>query len=435
MTSWWCEYAGLPDGVVPGVRLTSAGDRLASVIPMTHPAPGDTVLRGLTLPGFANAHSHAFHRALRGRTHDRGTFWTWRDAMYSWASRLGPESYYTLARAVFAEMVLAGYTVVGEFHYVHHRPDGAPYGDPNAMGEALLAAAGEAGLRITLLDSLYLAGGLEAAGPLPLATDQRRFSDGSVAAWAERRSLLTESTTARIGAAVHSVRAVPPSALHTVAGILGPDVPTHVHLSEQPAENAATLGRYGLTPTGLLSDAGLLRPSLTAVHATHLTPGDMALLGGAGAIVCLCPTTERDLADGIGPARVLFDGGVPLAVGSDSQAVVDPFEELRAIEMHERLATGERGHFSPEQLLAMGAATGYLSLGWPDGGRLASDALADFVTVSLTSVRTAGTYPDQALFAASAADVTSVVVGGDPVVHDGQHRLGDVGRLLAEAIT
>lgn len=324
MTSWWCEYAGLPDGVVPGVRLTRAGDRLASVVPMTQPAPGDTVLRGLTLPGFANAHSHAFHRALRGRTHDRGTFWTWRDAMYRWALRLDPESYYTLARAAFAEMVLSGYTVVGEFHYVHHQPDGTPYGEPNAMGEAVLAAAAEAGLRITLLDSLYLAGGLETAGHLPLDTGQRRFSDGSVAAWAERRSRLKESPTARIGAAVHSVRAVPSAAQHAVADVLGPEVPTHVHLSEQPAENAAALGCYGLTPTGLLGDAGLLRPSLTAVHATHLTSDDVALLGASGATVCLCPTTERDLADGFGPAQVLFDSGVPLAVGSDSQAVVIP---------------------------------------------------------------------------------------------------------------
>ncbi|CAA9389004.1 MAG: Formiminoglutamic iminohydrolase, partial [uncultured Pseudonocardia sp.] len=207
--------------------------------------------------------------------------------------------------------------------------------------------------------------------------------------------------------------------------------PLHVHLSEQPAENAASLERHGLTPTALLAAEGVLGPATTAVHATHLTATDVALLASSGTGACLCPTTERDLADGVGPARVLHDAGVPLSVGSDQHAVVDPFDEARALEGHERLVTGERGRFTPGQLLA--ALTRHAALGRAGAG-LVPGAPADLVAARLDTPRTAGCAPEQVLFAATAADVDTVLVGGDPVVQDGEHRLGPVGPLLAAAI-
>ena len=184
--------------------------RFAQVRVGVEPGAGQQILSGVTLPGLADGHSHAFHRGLRGRTHaGGGSFWTWRQQMYALAARLDPDSYLALARAVFAEMVQAGYTVVGEFHYLHHDQHGRPYADPNAMGKALIQAATEAGVRLTLLDACYLAGGLAATGHLPLDPVQTRFSDGDVDHWQARVSLLNDSDQVRIGTAVHSVRAVP----------------------------------------------------------------------------------------------------------------------------------------------------------------------------------------------------------------------------------
>ncbi|MBV9921438.1 MAG: formimidoylglutamate deiminase, partial [Pseudonocardia sp.] len=362
-----------------------------------------------------------FHRALRGRTHgDGGTFWTWREAMYAVAARLDPDSYRALATAAYAEMALAGVTAVAEFHYVHHGPGGVPYADPHAMRSALRAAAADAGVRLTVLDTCYLAGGFDT----PLEGTQLRFGDRDAHAWAERAA-------GADGVGVHSVRAVPREALAVVAKA-AEGRPLHVHLSEQPAENTACLDRHGLTPTGLLTAEGVLGPATTAVHATHLTDADTALLRGSGTGVCLCPTTERDLADGIGPARALHDAGVPLSLGSDQHAVVDLIEEARALEMHERLASGERGRFRPTELLAV--LTNHAPLGRPDAGRLTVGAPADLVAVGLDTVRTAGADPAQILFAATAADVDTVLVDGNPVVEDGVHRIGDVGALLASAI-
>ncbi len=395
--------------------------------------PGDaTLLPGVVLPGFANVHSHAFHRALRGRTHDRGgTFWTWRERMYAVAARLDPDSYLALARATYAEMALAGVTAVGEFHYLHHGPGGQPYADPNAMAEALGQAASDAGIRLTLLDTCYLTGGLGPAGHLPLDAVQRRFSDGDVEAWAARVGEVKEGPGVRVGVAAHSVRAVPRAALGTVAGVAG-GRPLHVHLSEQPAENDACLAHHGVTPAALLAAEGVLGRRTTALHATHVSTSDIELLGGTGTTACLCPTTERDLADGIGPARALHDAGVRLALGSDQHAVIDPFCEARALEMHERLASGHRGRFTPCDLLS--AATGHSAIGWADAGRLAVGARADLVAVRLDSPRTAGSDPGQILLAASAADVDTVLVEGRVVVAGGRHRLGDVGAMLRAAI-
>ena len=299
------------------------------------------------------------------------------------------------------------------------------------MGKALIQAATEAGVRLTLLDACYLAGGLAATGHLPLDPVQTRFSDGDVDRWQARVSLLNDSDQVRIATAVHSVRAVPADALSKIGEAAG-ERSLHVHLSEQPAENAATQAFYGRTPTELLDDHGLLGRRTTVVHATHLTDTDIKTLGGAD-IGLLRPTTERDLADGIGPARRLADAGSPLTLGSDQQAVIDPFEELRGVELHERLVTGERGRFTPAELIMIASEAGYRSLAWSDGGRIADGALADFVVVRSDSVRTTGARPDQIAYAA-AADVDQVVVAGQLIVRDGQHRLGSPAGLLTAAL-
>ncbi len=384
------------DGVITRVDIGTSSESVA-------PAADSDDVPGMTVPGLANCHSHAFHRALRARTQtERGTFWTWRQQMYALAAELTPDSYFALARDVYTEMRATGITAVGEFHYLHHQPDGTPYDDPNEMGRALLAAADEAGVRIRLLDTCYLAAGLAEAAQPPEGV-QRRFSDGDATRWAERVEAFGDD---RVGAAIHSVRAVPRDQLGTVAA-WAEGRPLHVHLSEQVAENEACLAAYGLTPTQLLAEEGVLGPMTSAVHATHLSETDIALLGQARAFVCFCPTTERDLADGIGPARALHEAGARLTLGSDSHAVIDLFEEMRAVEMHERLATQRRGHWSAAELLDAATVDGHASLGFADAGRIAAGQRADLITVGLDSWRTrgCGASVETVVFAATGADV------------------------------
>ncbi|MFF7074638.1 formimidoylglutamate deiminase [Streptomyces pseudovenezuelae] len=444
--TYWLEHAWLDTHVEPGVALTvSAGGSAAGTdgrvtavrTGIDTPPPGAEILRGLTLPGLANTHSHAFHRALRSTVQvGSGTFWTWREVMYATADRLTPDTYRDLARAVYAEMALAGVTAVGEFHYLHHAPGGTPYTDPNAMGEALIEAAADAGIRITLLDTAYLSSGFGQ----PPGRHQLRFSDGTAHAWAERCSVLKDRDHARIGAAIHSVRAVPAAQLATVARWAEERrAPLHVHLSEQTAENDACREAHGCTPTRLLAEHGVLGPRTTGVHNTHLTDEDIALIGGSGTGTCMCPTTERDLADGIGPAVALQRAGSPLSLGSDSHAVIDLLEEARAMELDERLRTRTRGHWTAAALLRAASADGHAALGWDGAGTLEPGALADFTTIRLDSVRTAGPPPrlgaETAVFAASAADVSHTVVGGRHVVRDGVHALvPDVPKALADAV-
>ncbi len=428
MTIYWCEHAVVDRHVLASVRIDETDGVIRSVTVGGREA-GDIALSGLVLPGFANGHSHLFHRVLRGRTHaGKGTFWTWREEMYRAAASLDPDSYRELAVAVFAEMVLAGYTVVGEFHYLHHQPDGRPYDPPTAMEDAVVDAARVAGIRLTLLDTLYLESGI-GAPPLP---EQLRFSDGSVDAWVARRDAVRFGALARSGAAIHSVRAVPVELMREAAE-RSQDRPLHAHLSEQLAENAEALAAHGATPTELLAASRVLGENFTAVHGTHLTANDIHLLAQSRSAVCFCPSTERDLADGIGPAIALRDAGAALSLGSDQNALIDPFEELRGLEMDERLGSGERGRFAPMELLEAATSAGYASLGW-DGGRLASGAVCDLVAVSLSTARTAGARADQAWLAASASDVTDVIVGGEVRVREGQHVLGDVGALLIAAM-
>jgi formiminoglutamate deiminase len=354
--------------------------------------------------------------------------------MYDLAGRLDPDSMLAITQATFAEMALAGITLVGEFHYVHHRPGGSPYEDPNAMGASVMSAAERVGLRLTLLDTCYLHGGIE---PDPV---QERFFDPDVEAWVARVDQLRPvGPRVRVGAAIHSMRAVQPEAAAQVARwAAGRESPLHAHVSEQLAENAACREVYGATPTALLHYEGALNERFTAVHATHLSEEDIALLGDARAYCCLCPTTERDLADGIGRARRLREAGCGLTIGTDSNAIIEPLEEARAIELDERLATGVRGGHNAVTLLEAATSWGYTSLGWPEGGAIRAGALADLVSVGLDGVRFAGAAEgdlvDALVFAGAAADVRDVIVGGAFVVRDGAHVSLDVAAELSGAI-
>lgn len=451
---WHAEFAWLARGapasdLARDVLIEADGDRFTMVTPGTPAAevpPGTVRLPGLTLPGMANAHSHAFHRALRGSVAG-DTFWTWRDRMYAAAERLDPGRYFALARAVYAEMALAGITCVGEFHYLHHGPGGTKYSDPNELGRLLIAAAAAAGLRITLLDTCYLAGGFDPGGvPRPLTGVQLRFGDASAADWAERVAAFGCDSHgmvgghARLGAAIHSVRAVGPD---QVPGVMAwshaHGAPVHAHLSEQPLENAECRAAFGATPAEVLYEAGALGPRSTMVHATHLTPHDVELLGGTQTAVCMCPVTEAVLADGVGPAPALALAGCPLTLGSDGHSVIDLLEEARWMELSQRLVTRRRGHFTPGALAEAVTAGGHACLGWPDAGEIVPGAYADLVTVPLDGPRLAGAAagdPLAALFAAgTAADVRHVVASGADVVRDGRHLLvDDVPGELAAAV-
>lgn len=423
------------------VLIEVAGDRITGVIAGVPAPPGCVRLSGLTMPGLANAHSHTFHRALRGRTwQGAASFESWRSLMYRVAERLDPDNYLALARAVYAEMALAGITAVGEFHYVHHGPGGRPYANPNEMGLALATAAEQVGIRLTLIDTCYLQADVDAK---PLRGTQLRFGDRDGAQWqaraAQLQELVADRPTMRAGAAVHSVRAVSPAAAALVgAAARSMGWPLHVHLSEQAHENDACRAATGRTPAQLLAEAGVLGPATTAVHATHLTPSDIRLLADSGTGVCLCPTTEADLADGIGPSSALVAAGCRLSLGTDSQAAIDLLLEARNLEMHERLTSGRRDGHSPEALLAMASVAGMDALGWPSAG-IATGGLADFFSITFDAVALAGVDSESALgmavSAGTARDVHSVICGGRQIVAAGRHcGIEDVPGELAAAV-
>ena len=400
------------------------------------PPAGIEQLRGLTLPGLVNAHSHAFHRALRSRTQaGRGTFWTWRDQMYRLAATLTPESYGRLAAATFAEMAEAGITTVGEFHYLHHQPGGRPYADGNEMGEAIRAAADEAGVRLTLLDTCYLHGGI---GAEPNEV-QQRFADASAEAWAERVATMADGPTVRIGAAVHSVRAVAPEEMAVVRQWCDERDARRARPRQRAAGRERRLPAPRTAPrrSRCSAAAGLLGERFTAVHATHLTDGDVSALGGSH--VCFCPTTERDLADGIGPAAALdrrrrravpglglARGDRPVRGGPGRGARCPPGHRRAGAPPRGRAAHGGDGRWRAHRSagprpVASKRARWRTSRSWPS-----------------TRPRTAGAEPghlvEAAVFAAAAADVRDVMVGGRWVVRDGEHVRMRVGERLAAGI-
>ena len=381
--------------------------RITSVTEGAQAPAGAVRLMGWTIPGLANVHSHAFQEILRGRTESGGgDFWEWRHQMYAAAERWDPGDYVKYAIGVFQEMLEAGITAVGEFHYLH--------GFGNGLGDALIGAAQQVGMRITLLDACYLRGGLRGE---PLEGIQQTFSDGDVQRWVKRVDELKESEGVRIGAAIHSVRAVDSASMRTVAEWARKrNAPLHTHLAEQPAEVDECLAVEGCTPAQLLEREGILGADLTAIHAIHVNEEDISVLGANKVAICACTTTERDLGDRVGPIRKLVDAGSALCFGSDSNAVIDMFEEARGVELDQRRATGRRVLHQPEELFRAATVDGMRALGW-EGGELKAGMLADFVTI--------GEKPPVVwrpldlgylIFGRNACDVTNVVIGGKTVV-------------------
>ena len=416
------------------------------------------------LPGMVNAHSHAFQRVLRGRTEyrtgDRDSFWTWREMMYSAATRLTPEDVYDASRMAFLEMALSGITAVGEFHYLHHAPDGTAYDDPNLLAKEVVRAAGDVGLRIALLRVAYVRSGFRSE-PNP---KQARFIEADVESYLKNLESLVSSVRSPhpgersggatskggtlpdgrisamswVGVAPHSVRAVPLEYLRAVIGHANEaDLKVHMHVAEQPAEVSACVEEYGRTPIALLETEGLLSERFTAVHAIHVTPKAMPAIAKTGAMVCACPTTERNLGDGVVPADEYLKHGVPICLGTDSHAQIDPFEEARELEYHLRLqkmeravldrgsqVSGLRSQDLAAQLFECATINGANSIGAPNGA-LEVGKPADFFTVDLNDPSIAGASPDDLLssivFSASRAAVREVIVGGKPIVSDGQH--------------
>jgi formiminoglutamate deiminase len=376
----------------------------------------------IVLPGLATAHSHAFQRALRGRTQRaRGSFWSWRGLMYQLAGSVGPDELHAISRFAFVELASAGVTAVGEFHYVHHQPDGAPYADRNELAHAVVRAALEAGLRITLLRVLYQRPGLGRAVEGP----QRRFFDAdldrALADVDELARAYAGEPRVRIGLAPHSVRAVSAAWIEEAARFARQRaMPLHMHVSEQRRELHECLAEHGRRPVELLESLGALDERFVAVHATHLDAHELRALGHARAFACLCRTTERDLGDGLPALTPLLDAGARLCFGVDSHAVSDPFEEARAAELDERTRTERRCVAADgTALLEASCAAGYASVG------LAGLEGEDHVRLDRGAPALVGAEPatldDAVVFGAGPACVREVSVAGTTIVRDGRH--------------
>jgi formimidoylglutamate deiminase len=400
------DYIYTPDGLQSNMLISISDDgRIDSIAPHvaqffapTNIAHSDiTLLPNVALlPGFVNTHSHVFQRALRGHTHrplsQQDTFWTWRRAMYAEAQRLTPDLLYAGALRAYREMLAAGYTTVGEFHYIHHQPGGKPYADPNAMSEALLRAGREAGIRVVLLMTAYAQSGFNQ----PPEEEQLRFCDSSVETYLERVEAL-RAAGVPVGVAPHSVRAVPEDWFRAIASYSQKHrLPLHVHAGEQVAEIEQCRAAYDCAPIELLERFGALGTTTTIVHATHANTTEIGLLSRNGCAVCVCPTTEGDLGDGIAPYQELLSAAVPLAIGSDSNTRLDPIEELRWAEYTARMRYQRRRVLVADQmaspgplLLHYGTRNGAQSLG-VETGVISPGMFADFVAIDLHHPALAG---------------------------------------------
>lgn len=401
---WHAEQAWLGHRA-ENVLIDVEAGRIKSVVEGMTAPPGALRLSGWTIPGFANVHSHAFQRLLRGEVESGGgDFWEWRDRMYGF-TQWDPADYFNHARLVFREMLEAGITAVGEFHYLHSHG--------NQLGVALIDAAREEGIRITLIDACYLRGGMDGR---PLEGAQKTFSDGDADQWARRVDDLKDADGVRIAAAIHSVRAVDPQSMNTVFEYASDrGMPMHMHLAEQPAEVDECLQVEGCTPVELVDRVGFLNSDVTAVHAIHLSDRDIVELGYHEVNVCACSTTERDLGDHVGPLRALADAGCPLSVGSDSNAVIDILEEARGLELDQRRATGRRVLHQPEELLRAATRDGMAALGW-EAGEIKAGMFADFITLEQPRSGWRELSPAYLIYGFSGCDVANVVVGGRTVV-------------------
>ena len=388
------------------------------------------------MPGFVNAHSHSFQRLIRGKAESRVVsgrdFWSWRGTMYYAASRLDPQQVYDVARMAFLEMVLAGTTTVGEFHYLHNAPDGKPYDDPNLLSKQVIAAAESVGIRIVLLRTAYMRAGFE----LPPEPGQMRFYESAKAFLENMGELADEVSGDRagvhLGVAPHSIRAVPIVELHEItAWARANRLPLHMHVAEQVAENAACVREYGSTPVDLLAGEKILGPDFTAVHGVHVTAEEIAMLARAEATICSCPTTERNLGDGFVRAGEMMAAGIRFALGSDSQAQIDPLEDARELEYHLRLLQQKRaildglgGKTLGAHLFASATANGARALA-VSAGKLEPGEFADFITVDLGDCSIAGNSAEDLLstlvFSMSRSAIRDVVVGGRLILRDQRH--------------
>lgn len=391
-----------------------------------------TLARKALLPGFVNTHSHAFQRLIRGQSESRvrsgRNFWSWRNTMYHAAARLDPEDMYDAARMAFLEMLLSGVTTVGEFHYVHNQPSGEPYDDPNLLSKQVIAAAQSVGIRIVLLRSAYLRSGFA----LPKDPGQIRFFETGDQFLRNMESLLqafpANATGVQLGVAPHSLRAVPLDELKQIcAWARAHRLPLHMHVAEQVAENEACLREYAATPVAILRREHLLGADFTAVHAIHITPEEVEQLAEAEATICSCPTTERNLGDGILAADLVMSKGIRVALGSDSQAQIDPLEDARQLEYHLRLQRQERavldqvgGEPLAERLFSCATSHGAHALGVPGD-------TADFFTITLDDPSIAGHSEHDLLpltvFSLNRTAICDVMVNGRWLVRDHRHPL------------
>ncbi len=388
------------------------------------------------LPGFVNAHSHSFQRLIRGKSESRivsgKDFWSWRGTMYHAAASLTPLDIYDVARMAFLEMVLSGTTTVGEFHYLHTAPDGNPYEDPNLLGKQVIAAAESVGIRIVLLRTAYLRSGFE----LPRDPGQTRFFEPSREFLTNMEALVdtypATSGLVSFGVAPHSIRAVPLHDLQDIVALARQKaLPLHMHVAEQAAENVACSREYGLTPVALLNKHKVLGPDFTVVHAIHTYSDEVRMLADASATICSCPTTERNLGDGVLAADHVMKEGVRIALGSDSQAQIDPLEDARELDYHLRLQHEQRaildqidGQPLAARLFDCATVNGARALGLP-AGDLAPESFADFFTVDLDDLAIAGHSAEDLLpilvFSLNRSAIRDVAVNGKLIVCDRRH--------------
>ncbi len=386
------------------------------------------------VPGIPNLHSHAFQRAMAGlaehQTNQEDSFWTWRETMYRFAARFDPDTLHAVAAQLYVEMLEAGYTTVCEFHYLHHAPDGNTYADRAAMSRALIAAARDTGIRMTLLPVLYMSGGFDGRA---LGERQRRFGhdvDGFIALLDLLRK--EEDAALRIGCALHSLRAVPEAAMREVIAALSSDTRIHIHIAEQIGEVQDCIVQRGARPVEWLFANADIDARWTLVHATHLTDAEVNGIARSGATAAICPTTEANLGDGLFPLRAYLDAGGAWGIGSDSQISVSPVEELRWLEYGQRLATRHRNIAvradSPsvgETLLRGTLASGSSATGFAIG----PDNLADWLTLDSDAPQFAGMTAadviDRWIFSGNRNLVRDVHVNGVQVVAEGRHRNRD----------
>jgi formimidoylglutamate deiminase len=432
MNSWLPDCIYTDGRFESGKALVCENGKIVNIVNADEVSEATRLSGRAMLPGLVNAHSHAFQRLIRGRTEYRSqnttdSFWTWREQMYAAVDKLGPEEIYAASRMAFLEMAQTGITAVGEFHYIHNAPGGSLYDDPNLLAHEVIRAAHDVGIRIALLRVAYARAGYQ----MEANPRQVRFIEDSPDTYLKHLDQLlatidTKDGMAWAGIAPHSVRAVPLDYLKRIVAYANErHLPVHMHIAEQPAEVAACIEEYGRSPVALVDSEGLLSERFIAVHAIHVTPKAVDALARSGAGVCGCPTTERNLGDGVVPVDLYFKANVPVSLGTDSQTQIDLLEDARELEYHLRLQKLQRNVLAPEnqngtsalakKLFECATVNGADAIGC-NGGRLEPGAPADFFTVDLNDLSIAGSSTDELLtnivFSLARTAIRDVVVNG-----------------------